>query len=159
MPYLERVRAPWWLWLSVVVWPAMLGIAYAAATTDLVGFVVAGVVTTVALFGVWRYTVTIRVDAAGLSVGRVRLEAAYVGAATALDRDAAGRRRGVDADPRAFVVLRGWVPTAVRMSVDDERDPTPYWLVATRHPDELAAALATCRAGAPSRSDPDRTRG
>jgi hypothetical protein len=159
MPYHEHVRAPWWLWLSVVVWPAMLGLAYAAATTGTVGLAVAGGLASLALFGVWRYTLTITVDGSGLTVGRVRLEAAYLGVATALDREAARRVRGVDADPRAFVVLRGWVPTAVQLTVDDDRDPTPYWLVATRYPDALAAALASCREAATSSIDPGRTRG
>ncbi len=159
MPYLERIWAPWWVWLSVVLWPGMLGLAYAVATSGPVGLAVAGGLAGLALFGLWRYTLTITVDATGLTVGRVHLDAPYLGVATALDPRAAGRLRGVDADPRAFVALRGWVATAVQLAVDDERDPTPYWLVATRNPEALASALVTCREAAGSANDPDRTRG
>jgi len=33
------------------------------------------------------------------------------------------------------------------VQIDDPRDPAPYWLLATRHPESLAAALAALRAG------------
>jgi hypothetical protein len=35
------------------------------------------------------------------------------------------------------------VHPVVKIELLDETDPAPYWLVSTRHPDELAAALAT----------------
>jgi hypothetical protein len=31
----------------------------------------------------------------------------------------------------------------VRVEVVDPQDPTPYWLVSTRRPDDLARALTT----------------
>jgi hypothetical protein len=43
------------------------------------------------------------------------------------------------------VCLRAWARTAVRVEVLDPADPTPYWLVSTRRPDELAAAIAAGR--------------
>ena len=52
---------------------------------------------------------------------------------------------GARLDARAHVLLRSWVPTAVRVALEDPADPTPYWLVTTRRPEELAEAL-----GAPS---------
>ncbi|MFZ0323879.1 MAG: DUF3093 domain-containing protein [Actinomycetes bacterium] len=141
----ERVWAPWWLWLSVLLWTAMLGVAYAAATSAVVGLVVA--VATGGLCGValWRYTLTLVVDETGWTVGRVHLEARFLGLAQPLERAQSRRLRGVDADPRAFATLRGWVPSSVRVEVDDDRDPTPYWLVSTRRPVELAHALQRCR--------------
>ena len=44
-------------------------------------------------------------------------------------------------DARAHVCLRAWARTAVRVEVVDPADPTPYWLVSTRHPARLAAAI------------------
>jgi hypothetical protein len=49
--------------------------------------------------------------------------------------------RGVDLDARAFLKIRPWVKPVVRIELDDDNDPTPYWLVSTRRPKELAAAL------------------
>jgi hypothetical protein len=59
--------------------------------------------------------------------------------------------RGPGLDARAFLCLRGWVQTGARVRIDDPQDPTPYWLLSTRHPDRLAAALAA----APSERSPE----
>lgn len=53
----------------------------------------------------------------------------------------AAAARGVDLDARAWLCLRGWVDPVVRVRVTDPADPVPYWLVSTRRPDELVAAL------------------
>ena len=47
----------------------------------------------------------------------------------------------MDADARAYLLLRPYLKRAVRVEIADPADPTPYWLVATRHPETLAAAL------------------
>jgi len=62
--------------------------------------------------------------------------------------DAAGKREllGVGAHPMAFVVQRPWIGGAVQVLLDDPADPTPYWVVSTRHPVELATALLAGRA-------------
>ena len=44
-------------------------------------------------------------------------------------------------DARAYLCLRGWIPTGVRIALADPQDPTPYWLLSTRRPEALAAAL------------------
>ena len=48
----------------------------------------------------------------------------------------------VEADARAFLLLRPYVKTAVRVDLEDPADPTPYWLLSSRRPEALAAALA-----------------
>jgi len=69
---------------------------------------------------------------------QVRIEAAEHRAAE-LD----GARR--DADARAYLLIRPYLRQAVRIDVEDPADPTPYWLVGTRHADRLAAALTPAR--------------
>ena len=58
----------------------------------------------------------------------------------ALDGDATAAI-GVDANARAFLVVRALLERAVKVVVADAADPTPYWLVSTRHPATLAASL------------------
>jgi hypothetical protein len=60
-----------------------------------------------------------------------------------LDRESFRVQTGPMADPRAFVVSRPWLHTAVRLTVDDPADPTPYWVVGTRRPAELLDAMRT----------------
>lgn len=132
---------PWWGWLVMAALAGMVGIAYGAAISALVGWLVFTAIAALSSWGLLVLATEVRVDDSGLRVGRVFLEREYLGAATPLDRADAVRLRGRDADARAFIVLRAWVKTAVRLDVADERDPTPYWFVSTRHPDRLAAAL------------------
>lgn len=87
-------------------------------------------------------------DADGGAPGGLRLRAggavvpvAALGRAEALDEAGLRTALGPGADVRAYVCHRGWVPTAVRVAVADTRDATPYWLVCTRRPGELVAAL------------------
>ncbi|PZM89461.1 MAG: DUF3093 domain-containing protein, partial [Actinobacteria bacterium] len=67
--------------------------------------------------------------------------------ADAVPLDSAGRREvlGVGADPLAFVVQRPWISGAVQVVLNDPDDPTPYWVVSTRHPLRLAAAILAAR--------------
>ena len=61
--------------------------------------------------------------------------------------DSAGLRAllGPLAERDAFVVQRPWVGTAVRVVLDDPADPTPYWIVSSRRPAKLAAAIVAAR--------------
>lgn len=96
----------------------------------------------------------IRVDADRLWVGAANIEWTYVAGARALDDQATRRRRGPESDARAYLVLRPYLNRAVEVTISDQADPTPYWLISSRAPDRLAAAI-TARCGAQS-SPPDR---
>jgi hypothetical protein len=45
-------------------------------------------------------------------------------------------------DPAAFAAIIYWVSEGVKVTVNDERDPTPYWLISSRKGIELIAAIA-----------------
>ena len=53
---------------------------------------------------------------------------------------------GPGADPRAFLFTRPFLSSVVRVDLRDPADPHPYWLVSTRRPRQLAAALEEARA-------------
>lgn len=79
----------------------------------------------------------------GLQAGRAFLPAAAIGRVAALDVEATRHVLGPGADARAHLAHRGWIRTAVRVDVVDPRDPTPYWVVSTRRPADLASAILT----------------
>jgi hypothetical protein len=83
----------------------------------------------------------ITVEDGVLHVPGARIPVAQLDHGVALDRDAFRLQTGPMADPRAFVVSRPWLRTAVRLMLADPEDPTPYWVVGTRRPEELLAAL------------------
>jgi hypothetical protein len=83
----------------------------------------------------------IEVTDAALLAGRARLPLPNVGTATGYAGTEATQQRGPKLDARAWLVIRGWIAPVVKVVVVDESDPTPYWLVSTRHPNDLIAAL------------------
>lgn len=84
--------------------------------------------------------------------GRASIEWRYVGGVKLLDIEETRLRRGRDADARAWLLLRPYLPRAVEITIDDPDDPVPYWLVATRHPRRLFEAL-NLRVAGPSESE------
>jgi len=83
----------------------------------------------------------IEVSGDRLKAGPATLPAAALGPATALGAEKARALRTFEADPRAFLLLRSYIPTAVRVEVADPGDPTPYLYLSSRKPDQLAAAV------------------
>lgn len=150
----ERRAVPWWWWLValviavpsieavVVLGPDMTGqggwllaVVCLAATVAVVASV---------LLALSRSDVEVRPD--GLRAGRDVLAASAIGRVRVLDREAARTVLGPDARADAHLDIRPWVHTAVQIEVVDPADRTPYWVVGTRRPAELAAALGTLRA-------------
>lgn len=84
---------------------------------------------------------TISVSDGVLTAGRARIQLAHVGEATGYEGPEASAERGTRLDARAWLLIRGWVTSVVRVELNDPTDPTPYWLLSSRHPTELAAAI------------------
>ncbi len=146
MSYRERLWVPasWW----------GIGLFFAVSFTTAVGFAVSpavsaisGLVTAAAVAGalLWYGSVPIVVDERGLTAGRSVLEWEWLGDVKPLDASATRKLLGAESDRAAHLVVRGYLRTAVRVEVADPADPHPYWLVSTRRPRELAAAVVAAR--------------
>jgi hypothetical protein len=139
--YAERLTPPWWMWVLVLFMALSLGIAVLLPAG--LGVALAVTVLSGALCG-WAllaWSARIEIDDGQLRAGRARIPVDLLGRVDALDAEQAAYLRGPGIDPRAYHLLRGWVPTAVTATVTDPGDPTPYWYLSTRRPRELAAAL------------------
>jgi hypothetical protein len=139
--YRERLSVPvrWWLIAAALV--LTLWLITAVPAGNIAGFAVAGVATVLVVTLFLRYGAVVEVDAQTLRAGRASIERPYLGTAEALTGQAARQAFGRDCDPKAYLVLRSYAPGAVRVEVTDPQDPAPYWLIATRNPQRLAAAL------------------
>ena len=103
---------------------------------------------TIMVLHFWGYgSPRIEVEDGWLRAGRARIPGEYLGGADPLDPDATRRVAGRDADARAYLLLRPYLKRAVRISIRDPRDPAPYWLVSTRDPEHLAAAIRVISTG------------
>jgi hypothetical protein len=80
-----------------------------------------------------------------LRAGDATLPLSQVGDVVALDERQAALLRGPRADPAAHLMLRPYLKRAVYIALADPGSEVPYWLVATRHPAELATAIERSR--------------
>jgi len=76
-----------------------------------------------------------------LRAGQAHIPLELLGAVRTLDADETRLELGPALDARAHLCLRAGARTAVRVEVVDDADPTPYWLISTRHPRELARSV------------------
>ncbi|ROR43024.1 DUF3093 domain-containing protein [Kitasatospora cineracea] len=144
--YDERLSAPLSLWLLPVaagLTSALILLPY-GLTASLVAMVLASALSSVALgsYGSPR----IRVVQGVLLAGEARLPLEVLGQALPLDRKEALAWRTWKSDPRAFMLLRSYIHTALRVEVTDPADPTPYLYLSTRHPQRLAEVIEAGRA-------------
>lgn len=143
--YRHQVRAPLVVWAFALFVAGMLAIATGAALGDRVGWAVFAVAFSLPAVLLIQSTVVIEVTDRALVVDRASLPLTFVGAVTVLDREAARVERGPALDPASHLVLRGWIPTAVRIENTDVADQVPYWYISTRDPDGLRDALERAR--------------
>lgn len=143
MEYAERLTVPlrWWVQATMLV--ASLWLAVVVAVPGPAAWLVTAVAMTLAALALVSYgSARITVDGDVLRAGRAHIPLDHLGAVSALDAETMRRLAGVDADARAFLLLRPYLKRGVRVDVTDPTDPAPYWLLSTRRPDELAAMLA-----------------
>lgn len=140
--YEERLAAPAGWWAVTALAGVMSGLVFLRASplAALLGFAGGAALCGALVVAYGRVGVSVR--GGHLEAGTARLPLDALGAVTVLDAEAARRLRTTEADMRAFMLLRGYVRTAVRVEVDDPDDPTPYLYLSTRRPEQLAAALA-----------------
>ena len=150
MTYTERLHVPlrWWaqgtmliatFWLAMIV--SMPG-ALAWPLTAVMVLILAGAFLS---YG----SAVVQVADGELKAGRAHIPTALLGEATALDADQTRLTAGRDANARAFLLLRPYLKRSLKVTVEDPADPTPYWLISTRHPDLLAAAIDQSRSATP----------
>ncbi|WP_369052354.1 DUF3093 domain-containing protein [Kineococcus terrestris] len=142
----------WWpapgSWASslvVVAGAALVPLPIWGTAAALAGAVLGALVSAAVLLSLATRT---RLEDGAFHVGRARLPLEVV---SGVDPVLPAQRRaalGTQLDARAHLAIRSWVPGAVRVHLDDPRDPAPYWMVSTRRPRELAAALSAAAAAA-----------
>jgi hypothetical protein len=122
--------------LAVMAWLALAVVSTGAAWLAAVVVLVAGAV------ALARTSPRVEVHGGELRAGAAHIPVTLLSRPRALDAAATRSELGPALDARAHLCLRGWVRTAVRVDVVDPQDPTPYWIVSTRRPDDLVRALS-----------------
>ena len=137
----ENIRWPWWLTLLILGLDLSIIIAIWAGLGNTAALIAAG---STLLFTCYLFFITVlrtRVEGEYLSVGRAKIQKKYLGKVITLSIDEFRHLRGAGINPSAFHAFRFWIKRGVKIEINDPRDPTPYWLVSSKAPEQLAEAL------------------
>ena len=140
--YREHLRVPvsWWL-LAIPVIAILGGELYAGFGGFIPPLIYAVFIAVVGGFLLIWGSTSVEVADGTLRAGKDTLQLSQVGDVVALDEKQAALLRGPRADPAAHLMLRPYIKRAVYIALADPAGGVPYWLVATRHPAELATAI------------------
>ena len=172
--YHERLSVPFGWWLLGLVTILLLATELAAGFSWPVAIAVyVGLTGGLVLMLLHWGRPMVEVGGGELRAGAARLQLAAAGEVSALDEAQTRSLRGPRGDPAAFLVIRPYLRRAVyvevahpgaesrrghrrlrlhgfrlRAEVVSPPADSPYWLVSTRHPAELAAAIEGARPAA-----------
>ncbi|NLE79539.1 MAG: DUF3093 domain-containing protein [Rhodococcus sp.] len=148
--YSERLWVPVWWWLPGLFVAGLLAAEIHMGAPGLRAWLPYLLLLPLPIWGmIWlsrlRVEVVDEADGRHLRVGDAHLPVDIIARAAEVPASAKSAALGRQLDPAAFVQHRTWVKTMILVVLDDPDDPTPYWLVSTRRPAELLAALGHAR--------------
>lgn len=149
--YRERVTPPLWgFLLTALLIPASL-IIFLPINPQL-GWVFAVILVGGACLGLFFAAPTLAVENGVLRAGRASIPVNELGQCTALKGDDAKHALGLGFEPSAYHSTSAWQRKLVMVEIADEDDPAPYWLMSTKRPDRLVAAIEANRQSSAERS-------
>ncbi|MBB4071511.1 DUF3093 domain-containing protein [Leucobacter sp. OH2974_COT-288] len=142
--YSERLWPSGWLYIILLLLVPSTMLLFMPLNSTL-GVVLAPIVYVV--FAAIFTLASPRVAVAGgeFIAGHANIPTSYIGDVEILDSDELTLAIGIQADARAYLLVRGWIHQAVKVANTDPTDPAPFWIVTTRHPEKLRAALLAAR--------------
>lgn len=147
MQYRERLSVPAAWWLLAIPSVVTLGAYFYAVLRDpWPPVVMAGLGAACAVLLLLLGRTRIEVSGHVLAAGGRELKLGTVTEVMAMDERQTAALRGPRADPTAYLYSRPYLKQSVYLATTDQR--VPYWLIGTRHPTELAAAVQRSLAGA-----------
>lgn len=139
--YSEVVKPPLWLLAFIFFLLASVALSIWAAFDNPAGVIALAV--GIGFLFIIRNALIMRIDltSSELRVGSAHIDRSYLADATELSVEQMRLTRGRDADPAAFLAIRFWQPHGVKITLDDPRDPTPYWLISVKNAKGLVEVL------------------
>ena len=140
--YDELLRTPWWWYLVAVFVASLLAAEFHISGLRLTDWIPFGTLVPLSIVIVWWLGRSrVRIANGELRVRGAHVPLNVVSGAVALDALTLRRVVGREGDPAAFISIRPWVGPGAQVWLDDPDDPTPYWVVSTRHPDQLVSVI------------------
>jgi hypothetical protein len=141
MQFREVIRPPLWLLAFIYFMFLSLVIAFWAALGNQSAVISFISLTLLLIVIAVKSKSEVLVTGSELFAGGAHINLKYLGEVKSLNRDEMRLLRTRDADPAAFLAIKFWVSTGVKITLLDQRDPTPYWLVSCKKMEELKNTL------------------
>lgn len=137
----EVIRPPLWLiaFIYFMLFSLVLAIWAAFDNRTAIGAAIFAII--IGAIALYNIKGEIDCDGQELRVGRAHIGYEFCGEVTVLSRTEFLRARTREVDPAAHLALFFWISEGVKIEVIDPRDPTPYWLISTKHGKEIKQAL------------------
>lgn len=87
----------------------------------------------------------LQVSGGKLIAGRAAIPIELLGEIEILGAERLRSTLGPGLDARAFLMVRGYIHSGLKIKIQDPQDPTPYWVITSRKPKALRAAIAAAR--------------
>ena len=145
--YRERLHVPlaWWL-LAVPIVLILGATLFAGLAEPWPVIIMAGLAAGCAALLITMGLGTVEIRDGALRAGDAVLPLTAVSEVVSLDEKQTTRLRGPRADPAAHLYSRPYLKQSVYLAVNPSSPmAVPYWLIGTRHPAELIAAVERCR--------------
>lgn len=143
--YRERLSPSLWAIVSAAVAAPMAALVLTRIDTTLA--LVGGILVGVAIVGLMiAGSPSVGVQDGVLTAGRAHIDVVHTGEVVALTGDEARHARGPGLEPRSWHVIRGGIDGVVIVQITDPVDPAPSWVMSSRTPDRLAAAVRRAQA-------------
>ena len=140
--YRERLRTPWWWYPIGVGVAALLAGEFHISGLPLTDWIPFGVLVPAAILIIWALgRGELAISEQELRIRGAHISLRYISGAVAFDANTLRRVVGREGDPQAFVSIRPWIGPGVQVWLDDADDPTPYWVISTRHPAHVVGLL------------------
>ena len=138
--YKERVRPNLGTFISVAT--LLPAVTLVSEPFDFRIGIAIGLVLVLSIWGVLYFMAPlIQVGKTTLSVGRAAIPRTLLGKIEEIPKTQIFSERGPKLSPAAYKVFQGTVKTALKITIRDPEDPTPYWIISTRKPAQLATVL------------------
>ena len=85
---------------------------------------------------------TLKLNKESLSIGKVLIPTKYVKSVTVIETNAQQSEKGPKLHPAAYIRFQVAVKGLLKIELNDPADPTPYWLISSRHPELVAKKFA-----------------
>ncbi|GAA5027144.1 DUF3093 domain-containing protein [Microbacterium fluvii] len=143
--YRERLSPSLWALVSAAMCAPMAALVF-APLDSVVALVVGVVVGVLVVLSLVMLSPAVRVEDGMLIAGRSHIDAHELGAPVALSGEDARHARGAGLSATSWHLIRGGVDGIVTVPVDDPDDPVSVWVISSRTPDRLAAAIRRAQA-------------